>query len=182
MKNAIATIVPLFCSQIKVALVSFSTKIKLEFCFNCYKDTYYGRSEAYKAINNIEYMKQYTNTGATAKCICDNILQESCGISTTPDCLDVIFITDGESNDRNLEVCEEVKCLHSKTGVSTFALGIKGYDKDEIKCITKASDDSSLFEYETFKEFKESIEEIVALISNGTETCGTIHDIGEKPN
>ena len=171
MKNAIATIVPLFCSQIKVALVSFSTKIKLEFCFNCYKDTLYGRWAAMEAINNIEYMSQLTYTGATAKCICDNILQESCGISTTPDCLDVIFITDGKSNDRNLEVCEEVKCLHSKTGVSTFALGIKGYDKDEIKCITKASDDSQIFEYETFQDFKQSIEELVGLISSGAATC-----------
>ena len=170
-KNSTATLVPLFCGEIRVALINFSSKIKLEFCFNCYEDNIWGRIAASEAINNIEYMGGLTKTGETAKCICDKVLNKECGISTMPDCLRVIFITDGKSNDPKHKVCEEIKCLHKMTGVSTIALGIKGHDKDEIRCITEASDDSQIFEYKTFEEFKKSINELIETITNGEATC-----------
>ena len=51
---------------------------------------------------------------------CEEILQPACGIDVYPDCLDVVFITDGKSNDPNLEICTEVKCLHSLLGIDTY--------------------------------------------------------------
>ena len=39
MKNAIAKLVPLFCKQVKIAIVSFDHQVNLEFCFNCFGNT-----------------------------------------------------------------------------------------------------------------------------------------------
>ena len=165
MKNAVAKLVPLFCRKIKTALINFSTDIKLEYCFNCFKNTVNGRAAAQQAIKDAEYLGQCTNTGATAKCICDDILSSSCGISTTK-CLDVVFITDGKSNDPNRKVCNEIKCLHNQVGINTYAIGIGGYDHNELECIANNTDDFGMFEYETFQEFKESIDEVIELITN----------------
>ena len=167
MKEAIAKLVPLFCKQIETALINFSSDIRLEYCFNCFENTFDGRARAQAAIRGAEYLGDCTNTGATAKCICDTVLSSSCGISTT-ECLDVIFITDGKSNDPNLKVCDEIKCLHNQVGISTYAIGIGGYDQSELECIAHNTDDFGMFEYETFQEFEDSINKVIQLVSNAT--------------
>ena len=167
-KQALAELVPLFCKRIKTALVNFSSDIKLEYCFDCFTNTVDGRNKTQEAIINAEYLGQCTNTGATARCICENILKPSCGISATPNCLDVVFITDGRSNDPKLEVCEEIKCLHNQTGITTYAIGIGRYDRQELECIANNTDKFRMFEYETFQEFKQSIDEVVALVHDAT--------------
>ena len=168
MKEAVAKLVPLFCKKIETALISFSSNIKLEYCFDCFRNTIYGRKEASEAIKQAEYLGDYTYTAATARCVCENILDSSCGISSTPECLDVIFITDGRSNDPTLQICEEIKCLHNKAGVNTYAIGIGGYDPNELECIDNSSDKFGMFEYQTFQKFYESIENVYELIYNAT--------------
>jgi len=39
MKQAVAKLVPLFCKKIETALINFSSNIRLEYCFDCFKDT-----------------------------------------------------------------------------------------------------------------------------------------------
>ena len=170
MKAALAKLVPLFCKQIETALISFSSIIRLEYCFNCFKNTFDGRALAQEAINATEYFGHMTYTGATARCICDDILTSSCGINnpSSIDCLDVVFITDGQSNDRNRRVCDEIRCLHNQVGISTHAIGIGGYDQNELDCIAHNTDEFGMFEYETFQEFKDSIDEVVELVTNAT--------------
>ena len=168
MKEAIAKLVPLFCRKIKTALINFSSDIRLEYCFDCFKNTVLGRSAASDAIKAAKYLGECSNTGATARCVCQNFLDGSCGISSTPDCLDVILITDGHSNDPSLKVCDEIKCLHNQTGINTYAIGIGGYDSNELDCIDSSSDDFGMFEYETFQEFKESIDKVIDLVNNAT--------------
>ena len=168
MKAAISKLVPLFCKKIKTALINFSSDIRLEFCFDCFLNTYDGRRAASDAINATQRMGDCTNTAATARCICENILDRSCGISSTPECLDVIIITDGHSNDPNLRICNEIRCLHNQAGISTYAIGIGGYDPNELECIDNSSDDFGMFEYETFQEFKESVDNVVDLVRDAT--------------
>ena len=168
MKEAVAKLVPLFCKNIKTALINFSSDIRLEYCFDCFTNSVHGRAAASRSIQEAEYLGDCTNTGATVKCICENILGSSCGISSTPDCLDVIFITDGHSNDPNLKVCDEIRCLHDRAGINTYAIGIGGYDPNELDCIENSSDDFGMFEYDTFQEFRESIDNVLALVTDAT--------------
>lgn len=161
MKDAIGKLVPLFCSQIQTALVDFGTNINLEYCFDCFDNTYNGRTAAKNAISKAQYHNSMTNTGATAKCICDELLNSDCGISRTPECLDVVFITDGQSNDPKYKICNEVKCLHQRTGISTYAIGINNYKKAELDCISHSSSLMNAFKYESFKDFEDSIEDII---------------------
>lgn len=168
MRDAIALLPYFFCRQVQFAVITFSSYVNLEFCFDCFENTFDGRDQVATAITNIEFRGGGTNTGATAKCICEEILQPSCGIDVYPDCLDVVFITDGKSNDRNLEICEEVKCLHSRLGIDTYAIGINSgegfkptYNKDELDCIANFSDLTSVFEFESFDAFEAAIHNII---------------------
>ena len=146
MKEAVAKLVPLFCRKIETALINFSSDIRLEYCFDCYRNTILGRFAASEAIKEAQPLGQCTNTGATAKCVCENILDRSCGISSTPSCLDVILITDGRSNDPRLKVCDEIRCLHNKSGINTYAIGIGRYNLRELECIDNTSDDFGMFD------------------------------------
>jgi uncharacterized protein with von Willebrand factor type A (vWA) domain len=124
-KIAVANLTTLFCKQVQFALITFGSTVNLEFCFNCFQNTYSGRRKAKSAIESAPYRGGWTRTGGTARCICEDLIHSSCGIDPTlsPACLDVVFITDGKSNDPNLDVCQEVRCLHNRYGVNTYAIG-----------------------------------------------------------
>ena len=161
MKLAVSTLTSIFCNEVHFALLTFSSRLNLDFCFNCYSNN---RALAAQAILNATYQSGSTHTGAAAKCICDHLLHPDCGISVDPNCLDVIFITDGRSNDRSLEVCNEVACLHNRYGINTYAVGIGNYDQSELKCISDQSDMFNQFEYVNFEDFQRSIDEIVSRV------------------
>ena len=178
MKVALGKLTPLFCKQVRFALITFSSYVNLEFCFNCFENTYLGRQEAKSAIENTPYQGGGTHTAGAARCVCEEMLTSSCGIdSSQPLCLDVVFITDGKSNDPNLDVCEEVRCLHNRHDVNTYAIGISSgsgfqqtYDQEELDCITNYSDEFSAFQYESFDEFESSITKIIVRLANALPT------------
>ena len=168
-KNALAKLTPLFCKQVQFALITFSTYVNLEFCFDCFQNTYSGRLAAQSAIKSAPYRGGSTRTGGTARCICEDLIHSSCGIdpSLSPTCLDVVFITDGKSNDPSLDVCQEVRCLHNRYGVNTYAIGINSgngfqptYNLAELQCIDHYSDAISAFQFESFSDFEDSITNI----------------------
>ena len=173
MKMAIADLVPLFCKKIKVALITFSTDIILEFCFNCFTNTISGRKAARDTIKGAQYQGGATNTGSTVKCIKDDILKLNCGITANPDCLDIIFITDGKSNDGHRhKVCDEMKQLNDIHGIHTFGMGVNSgpgyartYDEDELVCLSKDNENLIGFEYNSFADFKQSIKNITAILT-----------------
>jgi hypothetical protein len=188
MKNAISKLPGLFCKQVKFAAITFSDIINLEFCFDCYQNTYTGRSNVVSAIRNITYRGGGTHTGATARCVCNELLQPACGIDyliAHPNSLDVVFITDGKSNDPRLEICDEVRCLHRRYGVDTYAIGINSgagyipsYNRTELDCITNYSDLTSVFEYDSFTAFETSLQDIVdrliTALPNSPESCARL--------
>ena len=175
MKEALAKLTPLFCRQVRFALITFSSYVNLEFCFDCFENTYQGRENAQSAIRNAPYQGGATYTAGAARCVCEDLLQSSCGIDTsvTPACIDVVFITDGKSNDPSLDVCEEVRCLHNRVGVNTYAIGINSgngyqptYNQAELDCIDHYSDALSAFQYESFSDFEDSMTSITARLIN----------------
>ena len=193
--SAIALLPVLFCKQVKFAVITFSSYVNLEFCFDCFENTFDGRGEVSTAIQDIVYRGGSTNTGATAKCVCEEILQPSCGIDAYPDCLDVVFITDGKSNDPTLKICEEVECLHSRLGIDTYAIGInsgagaKTFNRAELDCITNFSDLTSVFEFESFEDFENAIidifDRLLIALPDSPESCArldnTISPTGAPP-
>ena len=147
--------------------------MNLEFCFDCFENTFDGRLKVQEAIKNAKYQGDGTNTAGTARCICEEILHSSCGINAYTECLDVVFITDGKSNDPTLEICDEIYCLHSRYGVNTYAIGINSgagytpsYNRTELDCINNFSDLTSAFEFESFESFEASIENIIDRLAN----------------
>ena len=185
-KNALGKLTPLFCKQVQFALITFSSYVNLEFCFDCFQNTYQGRADAQAAIRSAPYRGGSTRTAGTARCICEDLIHSSCGIdpSLSPTCLDVVFITDGKSNDPSLDVCQEVRCLHNRYGVNTYAIGInsgsgfqQSYNQAELECIDHYSDSISAFQFESFSDFEDSITNIIRrlrnALPNSPEACYT---------
>ena len=167
MKVAIAKLTPLFCKKVKFSLMTFSSRLNLEFCFDCFENTYDGRNAAANAIKAASYQGGGTRTGEAARCICEELLSTDCGISSNPSCLDVVFITDGHSNRGGLQVCNEIRCLHHKSGVNTYAIGINGFNQAELNCIAEnGSDRLSAFEFNSFAAFEHAIDDVIARVYN----------------
>ena len=165
--DALSNLVPLFCKPIKVAVMTFNQDYYSEFCFNCFDNTCLGRIEAGAAIAGINYRSGWTHTAGAAKCVCDFMLSPTCGLSPTADCIDVVFITDGHSNDPQRKVCDDVKCLHNRFGVNTYAMGITdNVDQDEIDCITNHNLQPGfhLFNFDDFDDFVSALNGLVALL------------------
>ena len=187
MKNTVADLTAIFCEDIEVAVLTFNHELHLEFCFNCYEGNDVGRINAMNAIRNLKHRQGWTHTAGAAKCICNSLLKPNCGIEITDKtCVDVIFITDGASNDPNLEICDEVKCLHNNfLRLNTYSLGIGNYNdpsmKKELECIHNSDNQMSMFWYDSFAEFDSAVKDIA---NNGLygKTCwGTNkHQPGRK--
>ncbi len=161
MTKAVSKLTSLFCSPRKVATLTYSTDFNVEFCFDCFPAD--NQQPAAEAIKDIPFRHGSTNTGGAVRCICDKLLSPACGMDPLATCIDVVFITDGHSHDTQLNVCEEVKCLHNHVnGINTYAIGINDYPpyEEEIKCIASSSSLQSVFRLDDFMEFEAVIEEI----------------------
>ena len=186
MKMAVAKLTPVFCRRVKFSLMTFSSKLNLEFCFNCFENTYSGRLAAANAIKAAKYQKGMTYTGEAARCICQDLLTTNCGISSNPSCTDVVFITDGQSNGR-LNVCNEIKCLHRKRGINTYSIGIGNFKRfeRELDCIDDGKDRLSAFEFASFDAFERAIDEVIrrlaALIPTNPLSCAALYGPSSIP-
>ena len=176
MTAALGLLVPLFCKPIKIAVMTFDHKFYVEFCFDCFDNTCGGRVAAGNAISSIPYNRpgntgiRYTHTGGATQCICDFVLKPTCGLHRRASCIDVVYITDGRSNDPNRDVCKVVKCLHNRRGVNTYAIGIGRAYQPELECII--DDDINqgafhLFNFDSFTEFEEILYQIIYILTQG---------------
>ena len=171
--EALSRLVPFFCRQIKVAVMTFNHNYYVEFCFNCFDNTCDGRNTTREAIKNIRYHGGRTHTAGAVKCVCDFMLSDSCGFDQDAKCIDVVFITDGKSNDPSSEICAEVQCLHdhSKFDINTYAIGITDkVDEAELECITNLSYEYNnvthfnLFLFDTFAQFERTVGELIFVL------------------
>ena len=175
MTSNLSLLVALMCKPVKIAAMTFNHDYHVEFCFNCFENTCSGRGDIAEAMINIEYRGGLTHTGGAAKCACDVLLSESCGVDPSANCIDVVFITDGQSNDPTRDVCTEIQCLHNRFGVNTYAIGIgNGVDQNELDCITEASNTMGIFNFDSFLDFESALNKIIneRFLTNSSEyTC-----------
>ena len=179
MLATVAGLTAVSCREPKFALLSFSSNLKMEFCFDCFSSTHAGRTRTVKAIINAKYHGYNTHTGEAVRCVCDFILDAQCGTTEDPNCLVVVFITDGQSNGK-LDPCNEVSCLTNLDGVSTYAIGIGGNVKQtEIDCLTHSSEVFSQFDYKSFDDFEQAVNTMIKSLvdspSNTPYQCVTTH-------
>ncbi|CAI8040328.1 Integrin alpha-X [Geodia barretti] len=170
----LSELVLFFCHPIKIAVMTFDHEYFVEFCFDCFDNTCGGRVNAGDAISSINYGysrsgTRWTHTAGAALCVCDFMLTEICGVPVASDCIDVVFITDGRSNDPNLNVCDEIACLHDRYGVTTYAIGIANAYQQQLECISNADPDFfHLFNFFDFDEFEDTFHELVDRLQNAT--------------
>lgn len=170
MKERLSCLVPLFCDPIKVAVMTFNHEYYMEFCFDCYDgNTCEDRRNAGTAIRNIIYRSGLTHTGGAMRCLDQDILSygsQLCGIEhDINNCFQIVFITDGGSNDPRLNVCDEVQHLHLDSRVTVHAMGIgNNVNNAEINCIRGSNPASSYFYFNTFDEFNEKLNTLVTLL------------------
>ena len=177
MKRAIGNLVPSLCGKIQVAVMTFGSSLKNEFCFNCYENDIDGRLELINAINNIPYRDGYTHTGEAARCAYHEYLTSSCGLLDETNCIDVIFITDGKANHGPLSatVCDEAKCLRNHHThhhiLHVYAIGIgTSVNEAEINCIA-GNDEDSIFSLKDFDEFDLRINQTLAELLKMNLSC-----------
>ncbi len=188
MKEAVSNLTRLFCGEPKIAVLTFGAALHIDFCFNCITN----KVLAADAIKYIRYRSGgYTRTGSAAQCVCDRMLTEACGLPSDASCIDVIFITDGQSN-RGPDICQAVRCIHDYANVNgkrivTHAIGIGNVDKNELNCIHNnnelthlhpyftASDNESIHVYTDFEDFAAGVRAIEAklieMVMNQQPTC-----------
>ena len=174
MVNNLSMLVPTFCDNTKVAVMTFSSEVHIEFCFNCFDTSNMTHLYSMKnAISSLPYRSGYTSTGSAIKCVCENILTTSCGLPSEeeyrecPAPIDVIVITDGLSNG-HIDVCEAAKCLHNQAfyDINVFAIGVNNFDQVELDCIVNQHDlnEHSIFYMSSYKEVDDLIKEIIVLL------------------
>jgi hypothetical protein len=168
-----------FCSPIKVAVMTFDQEYFVEFCFDCFDSTCSGRQMTGDAITNIDYGYgrsgiRWRHTAGAARCVCDFMLTPSCGVPVGAECIDVVFITVGRSNDPNINVCNTIGCLHDRYGVTTHAIGVGNAFDPELECISNADPNTfNIFNFNSFDEFVQTFEDIInRLIYGGVSPSG----------
>ena len=182
MTSTLSTLVHYFCRPIKVAAMTFSDEHYIEFCFNCFDNDCPGRDNARDAMKDIPYRGGWTHTGQATQCACDVMLSNRCGFPAIielnePDaiCLDVIYVTDGQSNGPK-KVCNKVNCFYDlkNLGVelSVYAFGVDDFNEEELKCITKSTDPprNTIFQVQSFDHFADAINEIAEVFANQPDT------------
>ena len=180
MLKAVASLTAVSCREPKFALLTFSSNMKIEFCFDCFSSTEKGRTKTVEAIKNAQYQNGGTKTGEVVKCVCNFLLDARCGKTADPNCLDVVFITDGHSNGK-LNPCNEISCtcLTNLDGVNTYRIGIGNYKQEEIECLTHSSEIIGQFDYKSFDDFEQAVNMMVTrLITSDTPYQCVTTDMG----
>ena len=192
--RTLGNLTTLFCKDIKIAVMTFDHEYYVEFCFDKHAaNTHIGRVEAGNEIKSIPYVRpgqgpgtRWTHTAGAAQCACEYMLNptRNCMNDLDPECVSVVFVTDGQANDPTRDVCTEIRCLHRRRGVNTFAIGIGNQDELQLECMRENNlelDEYHLFNFDTFPELEEQLELIIRRLTDPTNTDYTCVDTASDP-
>ena len=160
--NVMGDLSPLFCGA-KLAVMTYSTNVYREICFNCRQDN---QLKIREEIRSLTYHAGLTASGDAVRCACDYMLNSQCGFPrnsrSNPPLVDVLFLTDGKSN-RGVDVCAATSCLNSISNINVFPIGIgRNNDFDELACIRGANGGNNgvlmtLTDFEALKTLRDDI-------------------------
>ena len=167
MTTALGCLVPLFCNPIKVAVMTFTDNFYMEFSFDCYGNTCQERKDAAAAIGAITHRSgPRTLTGGAIRCVDELITNRQIAnfsIDEDTRCLDVVFITDGQSNGP-LDVCQEMSEseMLSNKKIKVHAIGIDdNVNMNEIACLSGNNTNGLTLFFPNFNDFIMALNGIV---------------------
>ena len=134
MKQALSSLLPLFCDNAIFGVMSVGAKLERNICFDCNQKD---RIKLQQALLSIKYHNgPYTRSGDAIRCACDYMLSKKCGYYDDPNSItDVIFLTGGGSN-RGENVCTAVNCFPEGVNVVSIAVGPEyNINYKELACI-----------------------------------------------
>ena len=179
-RDLLANISENLCDHLRVAMMTYSDNINLEFCFKCHTD----RRDIFNAIRRVRYRGGWTHTTDATKCACQTMLTEGCGLPYGPHTpnVDIVYLTDGGHNGpckSNLK--NELDCFHrpSRPNINTYAIAIGSEALESLEAIenSQSSGSSSIFNVDNLddlqKTFKLILETLNIKGSDGrpTYTC-----------
>ena len=168
------------CGAIKVAVMTFNHEYSVEFCFDCFESSCEGRRGIRDAMRNTTHRGGYTYTAGAAQCACNFMLSTGCGFVEQDACIDVVIITDGQSNDPYLDVCNEITCMQNKTlfpdaQVNVFVFGISNdINMKELECLSSLSitpREEHIFNFDDFDTFELILDLSLKTLTYTDVTC-----------
>ena len=178
MTDALGCLVPLFCNPIKVAVMTFADNFYMEFDFDCYDgNTCQDRKDIAAAIGEITHRRGgWTYTGGAVRCVEELLTNKQIAnfsIHEHTRCLDVVLITDGQSNGP-LDVCQEMNesSLLSDGKIKVHAIGIGNVNKAEISCLTGNNRNGWELFFPDFSSFTGALNLIVHDLKNPRASNG----------
>ena len=136
LRNVTAQFSLFYCPGTKIAVMSYSSNVYKNYCFNCDQTDTYLR---YNTTLNIPFHNALTASGDAIQCACDYMLNSPCGFPRTtgqnaPN-LGVVFITDGHSN-HGRDVYTAANCWSKFHNIIVFPIGIGNrVNYTELDCI-----------------------------------------------
>ena len=163
----------LFCGEVSIGLLTYSTHIDLEFCPTCHSNLGSNYlSVVQSKIENARYHGLYTHTGEVLKCLSEHVLP-------SPRCPDltkttqVIFFTDGSHNGC-LKPKEALKNLQNRyPKLETYSIGMGDIDTNGVKdlIIKDRFDPNNIFSVKNITEFNQLLQYVKALINSANLIC-----------
>ena len=181
MKGILKNIVYALCGHIKVAMLTYSNVVNVEFCFNCYNND---RNQIARAIDRVAYIGDLTHTAHATKCACDYMLSTTCGWNSSLLDTDVMYVTDGKHNgpcsDR---LTDTIQCLHNtaKPNVATYAVAygekqdLLQLNETGLDILVKGARDSHIFyvDRQSLLQLQERANEAYLLTKYSQSDCLT---------
>ena len=167
-KNLLALISEKLCDHLRVAMITYSHEINLEFCFNCAND----RRDIFSAIQHVQYRGGGTHTTDATKCACQTMISKECGLPLgpyTPN-IDIVYLTDGKHNGPcRGDLDQELYCFHrpSRPNINTYAIAIGDAALESVQALEnpRNSGDSHLFNMNDFDELQEVFDALLELLN-----------------
>ena len=133
-KMVLANISELLCGNIHVAMITYTSVINLEFCFDCYTK----RSDIADAILRARTVGGWSHTTDATKCVCQTLLTEECGLPNGQytDNIDIVYLTDGRHNGPcRSELTKVLHCLHKPCNINTYAIAVGDSALENVKAL-----------------------------------------------
>ena len=181
--SAVGELTKYLCGNVRVAVAKFNQHTFSEFCFDSITTRYNLSSYIASDITYEENGEDSKNISGAIRCISEHIFHEDCGDHSKSDCIDIVYITTGQSNDKYSGCREETSLKQSlplrdsicnKTRV--YAIGI-GTDVDinELRCIADVEmkdNQDTVFQYDSFIDFKKTVSMSVQYVYEKEIYCG----------
>ena len=165
-RDLLASISEKLCDRLRVAMMTYSDDINLEFCFNCHTD----RRDIFNAIKRVQYRGGLTHTTDATKCACDTLLTPACGLpdGRTTSNIDIVYLTDGGHNGPcRSNLAKEVQCLHNQRNINTYAIAVGRRALASVQALENPHDrsDSHVFNVDDLDDLQEVFNQILQILS-----------------